>query len=75
MLRRGRAGELVLSTCFSCVNSLQRGKGTTPVKHYLEPLFDVETDWASVYAQVDALNADPRYQELTDGEGGPKTFE
>ncbi|MGI6033231.1 MAG: (Fe-S)-binding protein [Coriobacteriales bacterium] len=67
--------DLVLSSCFSCVNSLQRGEGSAPVMHYLEPIFDVKTDWNAVYASVDALNADPAYAELTAGEDGPKTFE
>lgn len=65
--------DRVLSTCFSCVNSLQRGIGSTPVQHYLEPLFGVDVDWGEVYAGVDALYADPKYEELCQGE--EKTFD
>lgn len=59
--------DRVLSTCFSCVNSLQRGAGSTPVQHYLEQLFDYAVDWNEVYAGVDALFADPAYEELCSG--------
>lgn len=58
------AADRVLSTCFSCVNSLQRGIGSTPVQHYLEQIFDCPVDWGEVYADVDALFADPAYEEL-----------
>ena len=58
------AADRVLSTCFSCVNSLQRGIGSTPVQHYLEQIFDCPVDWGEVYAGVDALFADPAYEEL-----------
>lgn len=58
------ASDIVLSTCFSCVNSLQRGQGTKPVMHYLEPVFDEHVDWNGVYAGVDALYADPAYERL-----------
>lgn len=57
--------DAILSTCFSCVNSLQRGDGGKPVWHYLEPVFDEHVDWDGVYASVDALYADPAYEELT----------
>ena len=56
--------DRVLSTCFSCVNSLQRGIGSVPVQHYLEQIFDYTVDWGSVYGSVDALFADPAYEEL-----------
>ena len=56
--------DRVLSTCFSCVNSLQRGLGTVPVQHYLEQIFDCTVDWNSVYGGVDALLADPAYEKL-----------
>lgn len=61
------APELLLSTCFSCVNSMQRGKGSIPVKHYLELLFGVDVDWREVYRQVDALYADPAANGLLAG--------
>ncbi len=67
--------DRVLSTCFSCVNSLQRGIGATPVQHYLEPVFDVETDWGEVYCGVDELYADPRYAELTSDDNDERTFD
>lgn len=60
--------DRVLSTCFSCVNSLQRGIGTVPVQHYLEQIFDCTVNWGEVYAGVDALFADPEYEELCAGE-------
>jgi Fe-S oxidoreductase len=60
--------DRVLSTCFSCVNSLQRGTGSVPVQHYLEQLFDYSVDWNEVYAGVDGLFADPAYEELCSGE-------
>ena len=52
--------DMCLSTCFSCVNSMQRSIREIPVRHYLEPIFGVEVDWPAVYASVDALYADPR---------------
>lgn len=64
----GVDADRVLSTCFSCVNSLQRGVGSTPVQHYLEQIFDCPVDWGQVYANVDALFADPAYAELSEGE-------
>lgn len=64
----GVDADRVLSTCFSCVNSLQRGVGSTPVQHYLEQIFDCPVDWGEVYANVDALFADPAYAELSEGE-------
>lgn len=60
--------DRVFSTCFSCVNSLQRGIGATPVQHYLEQIFDYAVDWTEVYAGIDALFADPRYEELCESE-------
>lgn len=65
--------DRVLSTCFSCVNSLQRGEGGKPMQHYLEPVFDEYVDWNAVYASVDALYADPAYEELTSRDD--KTFD
>ena len=56
--------DRVISTCFSCVNSLQRGIGSVPVQHYLEQIFDCEVNWSEVYGGVDALFADPKYEEL-----------
>lgn len=56
--------DVVLSTCFSCVNSLQRGQGGKPVRHYLELVFGRSIDWDKVYAGVDALLADPAYERL-----------
>lgn len=56
--------DMAVSTCFSCVNSMQRSCEDTPVKHYLELLFDVDVDWQSVYARVDAMYADPKNIEL-----------
>lgn len=71
-LRLGEVDEVdadcVLSTCFSCVNSLQRGVGATPVQHYLEKIFNCPVDWGEVYAGIDGLFADPRYEELCAGE-------
>lgn len=60
--------DSVLSTCFSCVNSLQRGIGSTPVRHYLEPIFDCPVDWNEVYASMDSLFADPAFAELGQGD-------
>ncbi len=60
--------DRVFSTCFSCVNSLQRGIGSVPVQHYLEQIFDCSVDWPSVYAGVDGLFADPLYEDLCAGE-------
>lgn len=60
--------DRVFSTCFSCVNSLQRGIGSVPVQHYLEQVFDCTVDWVSVYAGIDALFADPAYEELCAGD-------
>ncbi|HJJ00181.1 MAG TPA: (Fe-S)-binding protein [Coriobacteriaceae bacterium] len=60
--------DRVLSTCFSCVNSLQRGIGSTPVQHYLEQIFDCPVDWGKVYASVDALFADPEYERLCESD-------
>lgn len=57
------APDVLVSTCFSCVNSLQRGKRSIPVRHYLELVFGVETNWADVYEKVDALYADPQTAE------------
>ena len=78
--RTMRLGEIdavetdeVISTCFSCVNSMQRGVGAIPVRHYLEAAFDVDVDWPGVYASVDALYADPKAQELLTTEN--PTFE
>lgn len=56
--------DRVISTCFSCVNSLQRGIGTVPMQHYLELIFDYSVDWNKVYASVDDLLADPEYEAL-----------
>ncbi len=66
--------DRLLSTCFSCVNSLQRGTAAKPVQHYLEPIFDYTTDWNQVYASVDALYADPECSELYADEEA-KTFD
>ncbi len=56
--------DACLSTCFSCVNSMQRSIREIPVRHYLEPVFGVEVDWPAVYASVDALYADARTEGL-----------
>ena len=56
--------DMCLSTCFSCVNSMQRSIREIPVRHYLEPIFGVKVDWPAVYASVDALYADPRTEGL-----------
>ena len=56
--------DMCLSTCFSCVNSMQRSIREIPVRHYLEPVFGVKVDWPAVYASVDALYADPRTEGL-----------
>ncbi len=55
---------MCLSTCFSCVNSMQRSIREIPVRHYLEPIFGVKVDWPAVYASVDALYADARTEGL-----------
>ncbi len=60
----GAGADMCLSTCFSCVNSMQRSIREIPVRHYLEPVFEVKVDWPAVYASVDALYADPRTQGL-----------
>mgnify|MGYP000807698260 FL=1 len=67
--------DLVLSTCFSCVNSLQRSIGSTPVKHYLEPVFGIDVDWNAVYDAVDALERDPEYWRLTGDDNTDLTFD
>ena len=56
--------DMVVSTCYSCVNSMQRGADKAPVRHYLELLFDVDVDWPRVYASVDEAYADPQVNEL-----------
>ena len=53
-----------LSTCFSCVNSMQRSIREIPVRHYLEEIFDTSINWSEVYASVDALYADERTEGL-----------
>ena len=69
--RTQRLGEIdasdtdeVVSTCFSCVNSMQRSAGAKPVKHYLESVFGMDVDWSGVYASVDAFYADPQAMAL-----------
>ena len=56
--------DACLSTCFSCVNSMQRSIREIPVKHYLEAVFDTSINWPEVYASVDALYADERTEGL-----------
>lgn len=56
--------DVLISTCFSCVNSMQRGNSDKPVRHYLELLFDKDMDWGSVYAGVDAMYRHPQSAEL-----------
>lgn len=60
--------DRVLSSCFSCVNSLQRGIGNVAVQHYLEQVFDYTVDWNTVYSNVNELYANPDYEELCQSE-------
>lgn len=56
--------DVMVSTCFSCVNSLQRGEASKPVRHYLELAFGYQTDWAEVYGRVNYMYSLPETQEL-----------
>ena len=56
--------DVILSTCFSCVNSMQRGESSVPVKHYLELLFGYDVDWNQVYSSVDEMYADTLCRSL-----------
>lgn len=56
--------DVLISTCFSCVNSMQRGSSTKPVRHYLELVFGLEVDWPRVYAGVDAMYRHPLAGDL-----------
>lgn len=56
--------DVLISTCFSCVNSMQRGNATKPVRHYLELVFGIEIDWPKVYASVDAMYRHPLAGDL-----------
>lgn len=56
--------DVLVSTCFSCVNSMQRGRSSKPVRHYLELVFDVDIDWPEVYGAVNKMYADPKAAEL-----------
>ena len=56
--------DVLVSTCFSCVNSMQRGDSAKPVRHYLELVFDIDIDWPEVYGTVDKMYADPKTQQL-----------
>lgn len=56
--------DVLVSTCFSCVNSMQRGDSSKPVRHYLELVFDVDIDWPEVYGTVSKMYADPQAQQL-----------
>lgn len=56
--------DVLISTCFSCVNSMQRGQSSKPVRHYLELLFDVDIDWPEVYGSVSRMYADPKTDDL-----------
>ncbi len=58
------SADVLISTCFSCVNSMQRGDSDKPVRHYLELLFDIDIDWSSVYAGVDTMYRHPQSSEL-----------
>lgn len=60
--------DVLISTCFSCVNSMQRGDASKPVRHYLELLFDIDIDWAKVYGGVDAMYRHPLANELLAGD-------
>lgn len=56
--------DVLVSTCFSCVNSMQRGQSSKPVRHYLELAFDVDIDWPEVYGSVNRMYADPKADGL-----------
>ena len=56
--------DILVSTCFSCVNSLQRGNSTKPVRHYLELVFDIDIDWPEVYGNVNKMYGDPKADGL-----------
>lgn len=56
--------DVLISTCFSCVNSMQRGQSAKPVRHYLELIFDVDIDWPEVYGSVNKMYGDPQAPEL-----------
>ncbi len=56
--------DVLVSTCFSCVNSMQRGQSTKPVKHYLELVFDIEIYWPDVYDCVNRMYKDPKADGL-----------
>ncbi len=56
--------DLLVSTCFSCVNSMQRGQSTKPVRHYLELVFDIDIYWPDVYGCVSRMYKDPKADAL-----------
>lgn len=60
--------DVMVSTCFSCVNSMQRGEASKPVRHYLELVFGHQTDWGEVYGRVDRMYSLPETHELLAGE-------
>ena len=60
--------DVLVSTCFSCVNSMQRGEASKPVRHYLELAFGYQTDWDDVYGRVNYMYALPESAELLAGE-------
>lgn len=60
--------DVLVSTCFSCVNSMQRGEASKPVRHYLELAFGYQTDWDEVYGRVNYMYALPESAELLAGE-------
>ncbi|MGN0038797.1 MAG: heterodisulfide reductase-related iron-sulfur binding cluster [Coriobacteriales bacterium] len=62
------SSDVMISTCFSCVNSLQRGEASKPVRHYLELVFGYETDWDEVYGRVNHMYSLPEAMELLAGE-------
>lgn len=56
--------DVLVSTCFSCVNSMQRGQSTKPVRHYLELVFDIDIYWPDVYGCVSKMYKDPKADGL-----------
>ncbi|MCQ2751875.1 MAG: (Fe-S)-binding protein [Coriobacteriales bacterium] len=56
--------DACVSTCFSCVNSLHRQKGSVPVTHYLEEIFGIYTDWEEIDVIVNAMYMDSKVNEL-----------
>jgi Fe-S oxidoreductase len=41
--------ERLVTSCFSCANSLQDPSTGLVALHYLELLFDIRVDWSAVY--------------------------